>query len=374
MTGTNDFDQTLETWLRREAPQQAPDRVLDAALERVEAQPQRRGWRQRFFGGTAMAMTIRSAAVGAAIVVAVVVGLQLTRPTTNVGPSPIPSPSAQPSEASPSPPTDTAQPSPSTKPGAAALAVQLLGGGELGSYHRLTILDDGRVITGDPSGQTAPLERRLTPAGIQLVRDEMAATGLTDVTANFAPVPNPGIEPPGFIGDLGTLEIVQPGGSKVVISWNLYGDPEHTYFQPQPEAEALQALGVRLTTLEAWLPALAWADASAAPYVPADYRMTISGSAWGGSAAELPADVASVAWPVDLDRADLDQVVGSAGEESRCRTVDGGAGTALIAALRAAGATPLADPYLTFWVGVPATSRVITIAIAPILPFDIGTC
>jgi hypothetical protein len=366
----NDFDRTLEAWLRGQAPSQAPDRVLEAALERVEAAPQRRAWRQRIFGGTSMTMTVRVAAVATAIVIATAVGLQLTRPTINVGPSPVTSPSTEPTKSST--PSPSAQPTPT--PVAAALAVQLLGGGELGPYHRLTILDDGRLITGDPRGGTVPLERRLTPTGIQLVRDEIAATGLADVSANFEPVPNPGIEPEGFIGDLGSLEIRQVGGSTVIISWNLYNDTGLDYFQPQPEAEALQAFALRLETLEAWLPAAAWADPIGAPHVPAAYRLTISGSAWGGSAADLPADVSTVSWPADLDRVDLDQVLDSAGDESRCRTVDGGAGTALIAALRAAGATPLADPYLTFWLGVPATGRLITIAIAPILPFDIGTC
>jgi hypothetical protein len=218
------------------------------------------------------------------------------------------------------------------------------------------------------------VERRLTPSGIQLVRDEMAATGLTGTTAGFSPVANPGVEPPGFIGTLGQLEISQPGGSMVVISWNLYGDPEHIYYQPQPEAEALEALAGRLTTLEEWLPQVAWADASAEPYVPDAYRITISGAAWGGTAADLPVDVATVSWPGDVDRADLAAVLASLDDADRCRLVDAAAGTAVIEALQAAGATPRANDYLTFRLGTLNASRVIKIRLAPTLPHYVGTC
>jgi hypothetical protein len=372
----NDFDQTLNTWLRGQAPQEAPDLVLDAALERVRAESQRRGWLHRFFGGTAMTITVRAAAVATAIVIVAVVGIQLTKPMNNVGPSPMPSPSAQPTEsAAPSSPAESAESAePSPEPSAAALAVQLLGGGELGPFHRVTILVDGRVITSDQSGGNAPLERRLTSNGIQLVRDDMAATGMTDTTADFSPVANVGVEPPGFIGDLGRLEISQAGGNTVVITWNLYADTEADYFQPQPEAEALQALALRLTTLEEWLPAAAWADPDPVPYVPDSYRITISGSAWGGSAADLPADVASVSWPVEVDGADLAAVLDAAEDESRCRVIDAAAGTAVIKAVQAAGALPRADPYLTFWLGAEGASRLITITLAPILPFYFGTC
>ena len=43
MNRTDDFDPTLAAWLQRQAPPQAPDRVLDAALERVASESQRRG-------------------------------------------------------------------------------------------------------------------------------------------------------------------------------------------------------------------------------------------------------------------------------------------------------------------------------------------
>ena len=71
--------------------------------------------------------------------------------------------------------------------------LQLHGPGEAGPVHLITILDNGVVISSEP----ALMERQLTAAGIQLVRDEMAASGLTDASAAYNPVPNPGVEPPG---------------------------------------------------------------------------------------------------------------------------------------------------------------------------------
>jgi hypothetical protein len=202
----------------------------------------------------------------------------------------------------------------------------------------------------------------------------MAATGLTDTTADFSPVPNPGVEPPGFIGSLGRLEIGQPFGSPVVITWNLYGDTEADYFQPQPEAEALQALSDRLSTLEEWLPAEAWANANPVPYVPDAYRLTISSFAWGGSLADLPPEVTTLEWPAGVDRGDLDNVLASTRERTRCRLITGAEGTAVIAALEAADATPQDGTNLSFELGERAAPRTIRITLAPILLANDSVC
>lgn len=102
MNRNDDFTQTLETWLRREAPSQAPDRLLNAALERAGAQSQRRSWLQRFVGETPLASATRVAALTAVIGLAVLVGMQFANLLPDVGdesPSPSTSP---PAEASPS--------------------------------------------------------------------------------------------------------------------------------------------------------------------------------------------------------------------------------------------------------------------------------
>jgi hypothetical protein len=110
MNRNDDFDQTVSAWLRREAPSQAPDRVLEAALQQVSTQSQRRSWRQTLVGENRMATMLRAAAAIA------VIGLQLGNLLPDVGqssPSPTitaPSPSASTSASLPAgcvnPPTD----------------------------------------------------------------------------------------------------------------------------------------------------------------------------------------------------------------------------------------------------------------------------
>lgn len=116
MSRDDDFNRTLQTWLRREAPSQAPDHVLDSALQRASTQPQRRGWQQRLIGETPMATLLRAAALAAVVAVAVLAGLQLNNLIPDVGesspspsvtrPSPSASPSSTPVAGCINPPTD----------------------------------------------------------------------------------------------------------------------------------------------------------------------------------------------------------------------------------------------------------------------------
>ncbi len=108
MNRNDDFTQALEAWLRREAPSQAPDRVLEAALARVGAESQRLGWRQRLLGETQMATLLRAAAVTAVIALAILVGLQFASLFPDVGPAPSPSELSTPSESAAPSPTATA--------------------------------------------------------------------------------------------------------------------------------------------------------------------------------------------------------------------------------------------------------------------------
>jgi hypothetical protein len=102
MNRNDDFSHSLEAWLRREAPAQAPDRVLDAALVRVAAELQRMSWQQRLFGATAMSSPLRVAAVTAVLAIAVLVGLQINKLSPDVGDtSPSPTASASPSASTP---------------------------------------------------------------------------------------------------------------------------------------------------------------------------------------------------------------------------------------------------------------------------------
>lgn len=108
MNRNDDFDPTLADWLHRQAPSQAPDRVLDAALERVATESQRRGLLLRLLGGSPMNTALRVAAVTAVIAVFLLIGFQPINLVPNVGQA-TPSPSASDSPI----PTATATPEPS---------------------------------------------------------------------------------------------------------------------------------------------------------------------------------------------------------------------------------------------------------------------
>jgi len=105
MNRNDDFDKTLDSWLHRQAPSQAPDRVLDAALERVAVQSQKRTWLQRLIGDTRMATMTRAAALAAVVAIAAVIGFQFGNLSNdNFGRSPSPSVTSTPSSsATPSP-------------------------------------------------------------------------------------------------------------------------------------------------------------------------------------------------------------------------------------------------------------------------------
>ncbi len=384
MNRIDDFDQTLSAWLRDEAPPQTPDRVLDAALARVAAQRQQSGWVQGLIGGTRMPRLLRSAAAIAVVAIAVLVGYELSNLNASVGPSspPSPSPTATPA------PSPTPLPSPSGGPTAtpavpAALLLRLQLGSDVGDTHVLTVLDDGRAIS-TRSEDASRVERLLTATGIQRLRDELQATGLTERSGQYMPVANPGVEPPGAGIGSNTLEVTLPGGKTAVINWYLYADTPADYYQPQPEAEALEALAGRLATLEDWLPAAAWADAEAKPYAPVQYRIFIYGSHWGGSLDQLSVETTTVSWPlvvgVDVYGDVVDSVAhekGDAGPAPRCRVVSVEEGTAVIEALQAAGARLASSrqiPGPALELGYRANRREIVINLEPILPFADTGC
>jgi len=383
MNRIDDFDEALAAWLRSEAPAQAPDRVLGAALARVAAQSQQRGWAQHLIGGARTPRLLRAAAAIAVVAIAALVGYELSNLNASVGPSlpPSPPPTATPS-ASPTPlPSPTGGPT-ATGAASVALLLRLNVLTEVGEVHVLTVLDDGRAIATRDDGATRS-ERVLTPAGIQLLRDELSSTGLTDKSAQYEPVPNPGVDPPGYAGGT-NLEIALPGGETIVISWYLFGDTPADYYKPQPEAEALEALAARLATLEDWLPASAWAEPEARSYAPTQYRIYVYGFRSAAPLDQFGVETATVSWPL-IDGVDVygDVVTvaahetGDKGPTPRCRVVSVVEGSAVIEALRAAGAATSTErmiPGTAFELGYRANRRQVVINLEPILPFEETTC
>ena len=90
-----DIQQVLDLWLT-EGPNQVPDRVFDAAVDRIERQRQRPAWRIDW-RNVLVNRTLRLAASVAAVLVIGIVGLSLLGRGPSIGGGPLPSPSPSPS-------------------------------------------------------------------------------------------------------------------------------------------------------------------------------------------------------------------------------------------------------------------------------------
>lgn len=370
MNRDDDFDQALGAWLRREAPPQAPDRVLNAALDRVTAQSQRRSWLHRILGGTPMTTLTRVVAVGAIVAFVAFIGYQISNLPPDVGGSP--SPSAE-TTGSAAPTSTDGSPDPSGDPAVGILVLRLDSSIDFfGVHHVVTVVEDGRIITTEDRDAENPfVERRLTAAGIQLLRDELDGTGLTDASATYEPVPKPGVDPPARGSVVHALSVGLPAGETVIIRWVAMFEDDALYYEPSPEREALDALAVRLQTLDDWLPASAWADATAAPYVAARHHMLIEKVEWGGTLDELPPESSTVAWPLSESIDDFGEATESPAlglDSARCGMISTAEATAIIAALEAAEARPGERLWTAFDLGERANTLLVQISIAPAMP------
>jgi hypothetical protein len=122
----------------------------------------------------------------------------------------------------------------------------VLGHGDVWLY----LYDDGRLI----SRERGWVERRLTPDAVARVQDELISTGLFD----------PDRRPPGSQGPAAPFDVQVRNGDRLV---NLFRAEGQTW---TPEFDRLAG---RLATLQSWLPATAWAQREATPYVPARYAI-----------------------------------------------------------------------------------------------------
>ncbi|HKZ92384.1 MAG TPA: hypothetical protein VJZ50_09610, partial [Candidatus Limnocylindrales bacterium] len=315
-------------------------------------------------------LALALAALAGVVVAAWLVGPRLGG--TSASPSFVPSasasaphdgsPTAIPSlSSSPTPlPNHVSLPVPTWDPGVGTLVLRLWMEAPLRA-HLLTLLEDGHVITtnyphGAPEGpnEGSAVERRLTPAGVQLVRDELDATGLSFLaSADYYP------DGP-WDGTPNSLEVAPSEGGAAVINWRSGAVGS--------EVEALRTLESRLLTLEEWLPASAWADANARAYAAARYVILIRSTPWGGNPDDLPVESTTVSWPLNNgidDYGDAVEVVNQEGDANgegpgRCRVVSVEEAAPVVGALEAAGAT-LDDPLngIRFSLGARAAGRLV---------------
>jgi hypothetical protein len=347
--------------------------VLDAALDRAASTPQRHSWWRRLSGGTNMTLVTRVAAVGAVVAIAALVGLQLANlPGPNVGPNPLITPSASPLPSTAE--TPSASPAPSVDPDVAELVVRLDSGTDIGVFHAITVLGDGRVFTNTAEGRSPLVVRRLTPEGVELIRAELAKSPYLTESAIYAPISLPGVEPParGVAGH--GMEVGLPGGEVAYVDWIAVASDEDLYYQLSPERDSLDGVAARLSTIDDWLPDSAWADREAVPYVAPRHRAWIVSQEWGGD--PLPADISELAWPFAGSITDFGEEKSTSDDpffQAHCGVVDDDQRQQLLTALHSIAAEPIDAPWEAYQLGDRQTSRVIQIVLEPIFP-DETTC
>jgi hypothetical protein len=284
MTAHEDLDALIRDRLRAEAPPEAPARLLDASMARIERTTQRRG-------GLGLLGSARGKllAVAAVLFLAVVAGTQawrLIEAPSGAGGSPTPSvaPTGSPSAAPSATPTPSESAEATPSPGAAdelVLRITAGGGGPTSPTDQLpwvSLMADGTLVwqTLPPGPETPPLvTRRLTPEGLTELHDRIFGSGLLDESATYELEPLPDAQPPGRGVAVFTFSSGASEGDVVVTSVQWLGDEEEqTYYQPSPEREALDALAHALRDPEAMLDAGAW-EGPAEPYVGTEYQLVL---------------------------------------------------------------------------------------------------
>lgn len=268
------------------------------------------------------------------------------------------------------------------------LALRLEHHTDVGRDWVISIYEDGRILTPgltpyEMNDEAWMLVRRLTPAGVQSLVAEVVATGLFEESASYAPVPLPGVEPPGR-GAAG-YTIGLGGEDSIVVNWTSVFPDEATYYQPSPEREALDELGGHLVDMDTWLPDDAWLSREPCPYRATAFRVIVANpEVWGGSLDDLPADIADVEWPPGgdiLTWADPFDEAGSDPEiDGRCGILPRSDAQTLVTDLAAAGAEVSGNaddldlvPRIQVRLGDRAATSFVDIIVRPLLP-DESSC
>ena len=238
----------------------------------------------------------------------------------------------------------------------------------LGALPSFALTGDGRVLV--PGAQIAifpgPMlpsiqERRLTEAGIQAVLAAVAETGLfkADLDLRGANA---------MVADAAdTIFTLHADGREVTVSVYALGfldganPPQGMSGNEVLAHRALSVLQQRLSGLEQWLPADAWADTGWKPYEPDAFRLYVrNADAEPPDGSGLPPQ-APRRWPTSADPATFGEA--SSGD-LRCGVVTGADGATWLAELRQSN-------QLTRWA---AGEHRYSIIPRPLLPYEVDSC
>jgi len=234
-----------------------------------------------------------------------------------------------------------------------------------------TLVGDGRVIVTGPQVEIYPAPalpalnvRRLNDAGMQLVLREILDSGQFAADAAWLGANS-------FVADApDTVFTLHADGREVEVRVYALGilDPEQGGDWPQISSEEREAhrdlhrLSDRLMSLDAWLPAAAWADPSWQPFTGDTIRLLVR-SVDGESPNPDGLPFQELAWPSADDPEAFGEPV-AWDEGSRCGVASGSEAAAWYAALAQAN-------QLTRWT---RGSHRYTVAVRPLLPDEAEAC
>jgi hypothetical protein len=177
---------------------------------------------------------------------------------------------------------------------------------------------DGRFVTRTDDNQLR--ERRLTPAGVQRVRDELVATGLFERDQRFSLELRPGANPPGH-GIGGLFFKVWRDTRTVEVGTAMSQGPEEVYYEPSAPRTRLDLLSKQLANPETWLPADVWADPTPKPYQPTAFALLLRTEV-GQANEPHRIDALRSTWPFSIGPLALGQILpataGPQADATRC--------------------------------------------------------
>ena len=298
-------------------------------------------------------------------------------PVVSMPPTAPPTPLATPILPTPVPtPVRSDAPSPSPVAGDVRLVIRLSSCSHTcGPEPGTSIYDDGRVIWADPF--LRPLEGRLTPAALQRVRDELAATGILEESGGYPAQLRPGAEPVPRGLTQHRFERDLDAGRVVVTSGDTgdFVDEPDLWVIPS-EMTVLTNLAQRLRDPLAWLRPEAFLEPPS-PYQAERYIVVIDLFPDVG-ADGLDVDVDDVAWPIGtpIETAGVPFDPIEEGLESRCLIIERAVAEELagVESRSGVGVRDLAQWGASLEYGWTRAAGAVTVTTIPLLPHETGTC
>jgi len=212
-----------------------------------------------------------------------------------------------------------------------------------------SVYADGRVVwaamgvTTGPNQGSGLVERTLTPAGLQMVRDALDATGLFGADGVYGATVHPGKEPPAhgakgyrFRAPLGVEDVVVMSTDPDIFEFDNRAFPGT--WDIAPEAYTLAALAGKLEDPEAWLSGDAWADDVHRNHAADRFLLVVTADRWQGDLGDGP-DVDDVRWPFpsSIDTVGNAYAIEGQAAAGRCMPITRGLAASIANAERAIG-------------------------------------